>query len=102
MRFLIAVILLTMQVFLFAQTKTDSIRLIRNTVKLYDLDFTEAEADSMLDNVKEYTDIYKSLHKTLPANDIPYPFSFNPLPSGETMPTKQQKIVWSIPDNVQM
>jgi Asp-tRNA(Asn)/Glu-tRNA(Gln) amidotransferase A subunit family amidase len=56
----------------------------------------------MLDNVKEYTDIYKSMHKTLPANNIPYPFAFNPLPAGETIPTKQQKIAWNIPDNVQM
>ena len=32
-----------------AQTKADTIQLIRNTVKLYDLDFTDAEADSMLE-----------------------------------------------------
>src|SRR6266498_3986257 len=102
MRFLITAVFLVMQGFLFAQTKADSIQLIRNTVKLYDLDFTEAEADSMLDNAKEYTDNYKALHKTLPANDIPYPFAFNPLPHGETVPVKQQKIVWTVPDNMYM
>jgi Asp-tRNA(Asn)/Glu-tRNA(Gln) amidotransferase A subunit family amidase len=91
-----------MPFFLFSQTKTDSIQLIRNTVKLYDLDFTQAEADSMLGNVKTYTDLYAGMHKTLPTNDIPYPFAFNPLPHGETVPTKQQKIVWDIPTNVQM
>jgi hypothetical protein len=46
MRFLIAVILLATQASLLAQTKTDSIQLIRHTVKLYDLDFTQAEADA--------------------------------------------------------
>ncbi len=102
MKFLMTASFLTMQVFLFAQTKADSIQLIRNTVKLYDLDFTNAEADSMLNNVKGYTDNYKALHKTLPTNDIPYPFAFNPLPNGETVPTKQQKIVWEIPDNMYM
>ena len=102
MRFLITAIFLVTQVFLFAQTKADSIQLIRNTVKLYDLDFTEAEADSMLDNTKEYTDNYKALHKTLPANGIPYPFTFNPLPNGETVPNKQQKIAWEVPGNMYM
>lgn len=86
----------------FAQTKADSIALIRSTGKLYDLDFTSAEADSMLDNVKDYTDNYEALHKTLPANSIPYPFAFNPRPFGESIPTGQQKIVWDIPASIQM
>ncbi|HEV8506793.1 MAG TPA: amidase [Chitinophagaceae bacterium] len=102
MRSLIAVIFLIVPISLFAQTKNDSIKLIRNTVKLYDLNFTEPEADSMLDNVKDFTENYKALHKTLPTNDIPYPFAFNPLPHGESVPTKQEKIVWDISNNVQM
>ena len=77
-------------------------QLIRNTVKLYDLDFTGPEADSMLDNVKNFTENYKALHKTLPANGIPYPFAFNPLPYGETIPTKQEKIIWEVSNNIQM
>lgn len=97
MRSLITVIFLITQLSLFAQTKADSIQLIRNTLKFYDLDFTDAEADSMLDNVKDYTENYKALHKTLPPNNIPYPFAFDPLPHGETIPTKQEKIVWDIP-----
>ena len=97
MRFWIAAIFLVSHFFLLAQTKEDSIQLIRNAVKLYDLDFTEAEGDSMLDNTIEYHDLYRGMHKTLPTNDIPYPFAFNPLPYGETVPTKQQKIVWDIP-----
>jgi len=102
MRFLIAFSFLTMQIPLVAQTKGDSIQLIRNTVRLYDLDFTQPEADSMLDNVKDFTENYKALHKTLPTNDIPYPFAFNPLPHGETIPTKQEKVVWDISNNIQM
>src|SRR5580765_244590 len=102
MRFLIPVVFLTMQISLLAQTKGDSIQLIRNTVKLYDLDFTETEADSMLDNVKGFTENYKALHKTLPTNNIPYPFAFDPLPHGETIPVKQEKITWDISNNIQM
>ena len=102
MRFLLPAFFLAMQISLLAQTKSDSIQLIRNTVKLYDLDFTETEADSMLDNVKGFTENYKALHKTLPTNNIPYPFAFDPLPRGETIPTKQQKITWDISNNIQM
>lgn len=102
MRFLIPVIFLATQISLHAQTKSDSIQLIRNTLKLYDLDFTKSEADSMLDNVKDLTENYKALHKTLPTNNIPYPFAFDPLPHGETIPTKQEKIAWDISNNIQM
>ena len=102
MKFFISIICLVATISLFAQTKSDSIQFIRNTVKLYDLDFTGPEADSMLNNVKDFTENYKALHKTLPTNDIPYPFAFNPLPHGETIPTKQEKITWDVSNNVQM
>ncbi|MDP4263696.1 MAG: amidase [Bacteroidota bacterium] len=80
-----------------AQTKTDSIQLIRNTAKLYDLDFTDAEADSMIGQLRFSYSLYKGMHQTLPTNDIPYPFAFNPLPMGNTIPTQQQKINWELP-----
>jgi Asp-tRNA(Asn)/Glu-tRNA(Gln) amidotransferase A subunit family amidase len=102
MRFLVAGIFLIAPLSLLAQTKRDSIQLLRSTVKLYDLDFTEREADSMLDDIKDFTENYKALHKTLPANDIPYPFAFDPLPHGETIPTKQEKIFWDVSNNIQM
>ena len=80
-----------------AQTRTDSLRLLQQTGKLYDLDFTEAEADSMLGNLNNYTVLYKNMHKTLPANDIPYPFAFKPEPTGMKISSKKEKITWDIP-----
>ncbi|MCY7309588.1 MAG: amidase [Chitinophagaceae bacterium] len=80
-----------------AQTKADTIQLIRNNVKWYDLDFTDAEADSMIGNLNNYLLLYKGMHKTLPANDIPYPFAFNPAPAGMKISTKKEKIYWDIP-----
>jgi Asp-tRNA(Asn)/Glu-tRNA(Gln) amidotransferase A subunit family amidase len=80
-----------------AQTKADSIKLIQQTVKFYDLDFTEAEADSMLSSMNSNLQLYKGLHRTLPANDIPYPFAFNPAPAGMKIPTKKIRINWDIP-----
>lgn len=80
-----------------AQTRSDSIQLIRNTVKLYDLEFTEAEADSMIGNINFYSQLYKGMHRTLPTNDIPYPFAFHPAPPGYKISTVKEKIKWDLP-----
>lgn len=80
-----------------SQTKADSIQLVRQTVNLYDLYFTDAEADSMLESITDFYQLYKGLHRTLPANDIPYPFAFNPAPAGMKIATKKEKISWNIP-----
>ena len=80
-----------------AQTRADSLQLIRNTVKLYDLEYTDAEADSMIGNINNYFQLYKNMHKTLPANDIPFPFAFNPAPIGVKVSTKKERISWDIP-----
>lgn len=102
MRFTIAVIILLAPLVCLSQTRKDTLQLIRSTVKLYDLDFTEPEADSMVENVNGDLQVFKGLHKTLPTNDIPYPFAFNPLPFGEKVPTRQEKMVWNIPNDVRM
>lgn len=79
-----------------AQTKADSIEQIKQWVKWYDLDFSFAEADSMLSEVKDFTAVYKKMHRELPANDMPYPFAFHPAPYGFSIPVDQQKISWNI------
>jgi len=86
----------------FSQTHNDTIKLIQQAVALYDLDFTQSEADSMIGNVTNLKRIYTRMHQQLPKNDLPYPFAFNPAPTGFKIPTNQQKIVWSIPANVAM
>src|SRR6266513_3705095 len=101
MKFLTASLML-LSITSFAQTKSDTIQLIRNTVKLYDLDFTDAEADSMMDNINYDLGLYKGMHKTLPTNDIPFPFTFNPAPLGTKVPTKKIKINWDIPAKVEL
>src|SRR5215471_17520946 len=102
MRYLACCLLLALSFTSFSQTKNDTVQLIRNTASLYDLDYTAAEADSMIETINGRTQLYKALHKTLPTNDIPFPFAFNPLPFGEKVPTNQQKINWEIPKGVQM
>lgn len=83
-----------------AQTKADSIQKIRDWVKWYDLEFSIPEADSMLNDVKDFTELYKKMHTRLPENSIPYPLAFQPAPYGFVVPNAQQRINWEIPLNV--
>ena len=94
MKFFLSVIFLAFGIIVHSQTKTDSTQLIRNMAKLYDLEFTEQESDSMLDGVNFFTSLYKELHLTLPANNIPYPLVFDPVPRGYPVPVIQNKIAW--------
>ena len=85
-----------------AQSKADTILQIRNNAKWYNLYFTDSEADSMVGNLNNYLLLYKSMHKTLPANDIPYPFAFNPAPAGLKVSTRREKIYWDVPAQVDL
>jgi Asp-tRNA(Asn)/Glu-tRNA(Gln) amidotransferase A subunit family amidase len=85
-----------------AQTKQDTIALLKQTGKLYNLNFTTAEADSMVEGIKEYGDAISNMHRVMPANELPYPFAYQPAPVGFKIPANQQKIAWVIPTNVAM
>lgn len=86
---------------LYAQTtKADSVQQVQQWAKWYDLDFTEAECDSMLLFLQRRHNAYKAMHKTLPKNDLAYPFAFQPAPYGYDIPTKQQTLNWNIPAHV--
>lgn len=83
-----------------AQTKTDSIQQVQAFARWFDLEYTVAEADSVLGELRDYTALYRNMHKTYPQNSLPYPFAFNPAPFGFKIPDKQVKINWNIPANV--
>ncbi|MGZ3847463.1 MAG: amidase, partial [Flavisolibacter sp.] len=86
----------------FSQSHDDTIKLIQQTVGLYDLDFTQSEADSMISNLVNQKRIYTRMHRELPKNDLAYPFAFNPAPFGFSVPKNQQAIHWNIPTNLSM
>jgi len=95
-------VLLLSCILLQAQTKSDTVSQIQNWAKWYDLDFTSAEADSMMNNLMFWKSIYVRMHKRLPTNDLAFPFAFQPAPVGFKIPTNQQKINWQIPTNVSL
>jgi Asp-tRNA(Asn)/Glu-tRNA(Gln) amidotransferase A subunit family amidase len=83
-----------------AQSHRDSLRFLQQVATLYDLNFTEAEADSLQGDIIGMKALYQQMHKELPKNDLAFPFAFNPAPYGFTVPQNQQKINWTLPLNV--
>ena len=73
---------------------------LQQVASLYDLNFTEAEADSLQGSVLQARTIYQRMHRELPKNDLAFPLAFNPAPYGFSVATKQQKIAWELPVNV--
>ena len=84
----------------FSQTHGDTVKLLQQTASLYDLNFTESEADSMIWNILQWKRAYVGMHQQLPRNGLAFPLAFNPAPYGFKIPTAQKKIVWNIPANV--
>lgn len=102
MRIYITAFLLIFFVAVKAQTKQDTIKLLRSTAMLFDLEYADSEADSMIGNMRNYNQLYKGLHKTLPTNDIPYPFAFSPIPFGDEIKRTAQRVELSIRYGVQI
>ncbi len=102
MRYVFVLLLISFSLFTQAQTKADTIHLLRETAELYDLDFTEPEADSLMGTIIGNLQLYKAMHKTLPTNDIPFPFAFNPVPYGMIKQRTSQTVSMPIVANIQL
>ena len=102
MKKLIITLFIFSGIHLFAQNHTDTIKILQQNAALLDLNFTSAEADSMIDNISNYEEVYKSMHRNLPPNNLSFPFAFQPAPAGFKIPIKQQKIDWNIPLNISL
>lgn len=102
MKKLVALLALFASLSSFSQSRKDSLRFLQQVASLYDLNFTEAETDSLLSNLFVTKSIYQRMHQELPKNDLAFPFAFNPAPYGFSVPTKQQKTVWELPANVSL
>ena len=100
MRRTISCLLLLISSFSLAQNKQDSIRLAGEIASWYDLQFTENERDSLLDNIREQRSVYEKMHKTPIPNSQPYPFSFQPATGTPPNKQKQEKISFNIPSSV--
>ena len=68
--------------------------------KVFDLEFTPAERDSMLDNLNNAHQNYEALRKIDLPNDVAPALYFNPLPAGFVMPTGASSVKTSAPGRV--
>ncbi len=102
MRNKLTVILLTfLPAGIFAQSNIDN-NTITAATQLFDLTFNNAEKDSMIDGLKDNVVLYQKMHSLPISNNLNYPFGFNPTPVGFVIPTRQEKINWMIPVNVNL
>jgi len=56
----------------------------------------------MIDGLKDNVALYQKMHSLPISNSLNYPFGFNPTPVGFVIPTRQEKINWMIPANVNL
>jgi len=75
---------------------------IIGTEKMYDLHFTDAKRDSMMNQLNANLKIYRYLHGIDLPNNVPLPNWFDPVLPGMSFNQKQQPINWTIPSGVVM
>ena len=76
--------------------------MVHNAGNLVGINFTEAEADTMissLENTRERLQVIRNVHLE---NSVPPALVFNPVPVGKTFDVQQHQIVWDIPENVEL
>jgi Asp-tRNA(Asn)/Glu-tRNA(Gln) amidotransferase A subunit family amidase len=66
----------------------------------FDLSFTAAERDSLLQGLRDYQRMYEGIHRQVLANDVPMSLWFNPVPAGFRKETVQKPIDWGLPKEV--
>ena len=70
--------------------------------RLFDLNFTQKEIDTMYDGVRGNIAAFKSLHKQTLNNNVPMSLWQSPVLPGMKFNEKQELVNWNIPANVQM
>ena len=79
-----------------------SVNQIINAEKMFDLHFTNAKRDSMVNQLNANLQFYKYLHGFNLPNSVPLPNCFDPVLPTMTFKTKQQPIKWNIAASVVM
>ena len=65
-----------------------------------DLQLTDAERDSLMDNLNRFQGSYKSIHQYLLNNNVPPAIVFDPLPTGFQVNERQLPVNWNLPKEV--
>jgi Asp-tRNA(Asn)/Glu-tRNA(Gln) amidotransferase A subunit family amidase len=71
------------------QTAPITVDVIKEAEKLIGMDFTDAQADSMRDNLTQFNNSYEKLRKLNIPNSVAPALNFNPIPVGFTFPDEK-------------
>lgn len=75
---------------------------IVSAAKLFDLQFTNKEVDTMYAGIKDNIGVYKDMHKIKLNNAVPMSLWQNPMVPGLQINSKQQQIKWKFNKKVQL
>jgi Asp-tRNA(Asn)/Glu-tRNA(Gln) amidotransferase A subunit family amidase len=75
---------------------------IASAEKLFDLNFSATQRDSMVDGIKAYRDRYREIHTIKLDNSVAPSFIFSPVPVYYQFNREQSKIDWDLPKEVVM
>lgn len=85
-----------------AQTREDSVHQATLFARWLGLQYTAAEADSLLESLQEYQTVYEKMHSKALQNSDRYPFAFDPAPEGYKIDTKQPLLKFELPATVSL
>lgn len=74
--------------------------IINKASTIIGLEFTKAEADSMISSLESTRDRLQAIREMNLDNSVPPALVFNPIPVGKTFETEQNEIIWDIPEEV--
>jgi len=76
--------------------------IIENSEKIIGVSFTAAERDSMINELNDNLQSYQKIREIQIKNSIPPSLQFNPVPVGKIFNKEYEKIVVSLPKNIEM
>jgi Asp-tRNAAsn/Glu-tRNAGln amidotransferase A subunit and related amidases len=68
----------------------------------YDINFTKAERDSLLNGLTDYQKAFQAIHQFKLNNAVPMSLVFDPIPVGFTIDNNQKAIDWGLPKEVKL
>jgi len=75
---------------------------IASAEKLFDLNFSSSQQDSMVTGIQGYREMYKAIHRFNLDNSVAPSFIFSPIPVSYPFNSVQSRIVWSLSTEVVM
>lgn len=73
---------------------------VRQASRIIGLEFTDAEVDSMIENLRDNREDYRDLREYPIPNSLSPALVFDPVPPGKTFVREQESIAWEIPEDV--